>query len=53
MQKLNSFLINQIKNDTILLKKDKEVIFLGRSNVGKSSLINNLFNKEISKTSKK
>ena len=53
MQKVDEFLINQIKNDTVLVKKKKEIIFIGRSNSGKSSLINALFGKKVANVSKK
>lgn len=36
-----------------MLKKPKEVLFLGRSNVGKSSLINALLEQKVALSSKK
>ena len=43
-ERLPPFLIEQIQNDKKNFLKTKEFIFLGRSNSGKSSLINSVFN---------
>jgi len=43
-----------IDDDRILMDEHKEVVFIGRSNVGKSSIMNTLFNKkDLVKTSSK
>ena len=36
-----------------MFKKEKELIFIGRSNSGKSSLINTIFNTHLKRTKKK
>ena len=43
-----------IDDDKILMNEHKEIVFIGRSNVGKSSIMNALFNKkDLVKTSSK
>ena len=52
-ERLPSFLASQIKADREQFMKGKEVLFLGRSNVGKSSLINQIFDgHKVARTSK-
>ena len=52
-KKLKQLMIEQIKKDQENLFKIKEVIFVGRSNVGKTSLLNNLFKTKLGTESKK
>lgn len=47
-------MIDQIKEDQTKIYRKKEIILAGRSNVGKSSIINKLFGeKDLSLVSKK
>ncbi|KAM3132797.1 hypothetical protein pb186bvf_015102 [Paramecium bursaria] len=50
---LSEFLIEQFQKDMEMLYKPKEILFIGRSNVGKSSLINAITNQQMGKVSKK
>ncbi|EAR99770.2 ribosome biogenesis GTP-binding protein YsxC (macronuclear) [Tetrahymena thermophila SB210] len=52
-QNMKDFFVDQIKTDMYSMYKPKEIIFIGRSNVGKSSLINSIFKRKVAKTSKK
>jgi GTP-binding protein len=46
--------MNQIKDDKTHFVKTKEFLFVGRSNTGKSSLINNIFHdKKIARAAKR
>lgn len=45
-RRMYDFLVDQRKEDITSLSKGKEVMFCGRSNIGKSSLINALFDKD-------
>lgn len=51
--RLPKFLTEQIQNDKMNFVKTKEFIFIGRSNSGKSSIINSIFNdKKIARVSR-
>lgn len=50
---LPKFLSGQIEEDKTLFKKEKEFLFVGRSNAGKSSLINAIFNTSRKATKKR
>lgn len=41
--KIIDVLKEQITDDKMIFYKEKEILFVGRSNVGKSSLINHIF----------
>jgi len=49
---LPAFLTSQLEEDKTLFRKEKELLFVGRSNSGKSSLINSIFS-NIRRRSKK
>lgn len=51
--KLNEFLGSQINTDFKHLVKPKEIILIGRSNTGKSSLLNKITNTKLNTTSRK
>lgn len=52
LQNKPKFLLGATNKNQFYTKSDNNVAFIGRSNVGKSSLINALTNSKISKTSK-
>lgn len=49
---MKKFLRDQFEKDVFLLKKPKEVIFVGNGKSGKSSLINDVLNYQSCRVSK-
>jgi len=53
LEKLHERQKNQLDENKRMIKTPKEAIFIGRSNVGKSSLINSIFKEKLSNVSKR
>lgn len=51
-ENVDKYLAEQKEKDKSLIKKSKEVLFLGQSNIGKSSLINKILQKDVCRISK-